>query len=60
LEIDSLVEVEDFEQIIKKDILNVLCNNLLEKCLQILKVTLNNPALTINEINDVVLLGGSS
>ncbi len=60
MEIDSLVEVEDFEQIIKKDILNDLCNNLFEKCLQILKVTLNNPALTINEINDVVLLGGSS
>jgi L1 cell adhesion molecule like protein len=60
LEIDSLAEGEDFEQIITKDILNDLCNNLFEKCLQILKVTLNNPALTINEINDVVLLGGSS
>ncbi len=60
LEIVSLAEGEDFEQIITKDILNDLCNNLFEKCLQILKETLNNSGLKINEINDVVLIGGSS
>ena len=39
---------------------NQIWKNFFERCIQILKETLNNSRLTKNEINDIILVGGSS
>ena len=59
-DIDSLAEQEDFNYTISQDTFNQICKNLFEKCIQTLKVTLNNSGLTKNEIDNVVLVGDSS
>ncbi len=59
-DIDSLAEQEDLNYTISQNIFNQICENLFERCIQTLKVTLNNSGLKKNEIDGVILVGGSS
>ncbi len=59
-DIDSFAEGEDFNYTISQNSFNQICKNLFERCILILKETLNNSGLTKKEIDNVVLVGGSS
>ena len=60
IDIDGLAEGEDFEMSINRSTFEHLCQNLFEKCKEPMKQALKDANLTINNIDDIVMVGGSS
>ena len=55
-----LAEGEDFWITINKSTFENECKYLFEKCIEPMKQTLNDANLKINDIDEVVMVGGSS
>ena len=60
IDIDGLAEGEDFEMSINRSTFEHLCQNLFEKCKEPMKQALKDANLTVNNIDDIVMVGGSS
>ena len=60
IDIDSLVKENDFYISIDRSIFEELCNLLFEKCINILDKTIKESKLSKDEIDDIVLVGGST
>ena len=60
IDIDGLAEGEDFEMSINRSTFEHLCQNLFEKCKKPMKQALKDANLTVNNIDDIVMVGGSS
>jgi len=59
IEIDGFVDGEDFEVKVSRALFERLNDDLFNKSIQILKQTLEDSKLRKNEIDDVILIGGS-
>ena len=60
LDIDCLNKGEDFNITIDRHFLGNLCQDIFERCMKILKETLKESGFKKEEIDEVVLVGGSS
>ena len=60
IELDSLYDGEDFYTSLSRVKLNSLCNNLFKKCIEPVKKVIQDSGLSKSEIDDVVLVGGST
>ena len=60
LDIDSLAEGEDLNISINRSDLNHICESLFNKCIQTLQHTLDISGLTKKQIDEIILVGGSS
>ena len=60
IDIENLADGEDFNITITRTDFNELCNKYFDKCIDILKNTIEDSDLQIDEIQKVILAGGSS
>ena len=60
IDIDSLSKDNDFYISIDRLLFNDICKDLFKRCIEILKKTINESGLPKEEIDDIVLVGGSS
>ena len=60
IDIDSLSKDNDFYISIDRLLFNDICKDLFKRCIEILKKTINESGLSKEEIDDIVLVGGSS
>ena len=60
IDIDALAEGKDFNITLLFTTFNDLCKDLFKRCMEILKKTINESGLPKEEIDDIVLVGGSS
>ena len=60
LQIDCLFNGNDFYYTITRSDLENICEDLFDKCIPLMKQALKNAKLTKNEIDNVVLVGGTS
>lgn len=60
LEIDSLAEGHDFQVTLTRAKFESLCEDLFRKCMGPVEQVLNDSKMSKSEINDVVIVGGSS
>ena len=60
VDIDALAEGEDCNINIQVSLFNELCKGLFERCIKILKETIKESGLSKEQIDEVVLIGGSS
>ena len=60
LEIDSIAEGEDLNFEITRNDFNNICDAIFNKCIKVLKDTIKDSGLSKNEIDKVILIGGSS
>ena len=60
LEIDSIAEGEDLSFEITRNDFNNICDAIFNKCIKVLKDTIKDSGLSKNEIDKVILIGGSS
>ena len=60
IDIDALVEGEDLNMIITRSKFEDLCMDLFTKCIPPLENVLRDAKMSKNEVNDVVLVGGST
>ena len=60
IDIDALAEGKDFNKTLLFTTFNDLCKDLFKRCMEILKKTINESGLSKEEIDDIVLVGGSS
>ena len=58
--IDGIVEGKDLDYSINRADLNEICKDLFEKCIPPIEQALKDADLKVTEINEVVLVGGSS
>ena len=60
IDIDALAEGEDCNINLLFSTFNDICKDLFKRCIEILKKTINESGLSKEEIDDIVLVGGSS
>jgi len=60
IELDGLHEGEDFYMNINRIDFETCCKNLFERCINKIKETLNESKLSKNDIDEIVLVGGST
>ena len=60
IDIDALAEGEDFSITIKRPEFEDLCKDYFNKCIKIVERALNDSKLSKNEIDEIILTGGSS
>ena len=60
IEIDALVNGEDFDSSLTRDQFNEINSNLFKRCLQLVDCALADAHLTPADIDEVVLIGGST
>ena len=60
IDIDSLCQKKNFNLKILRSEFEDICQKLFDKCLNILESTLNESKISKNEIDDIILVGGSS
>ena len=60
IDIDALAEGKDFNITLLFTTFNDICKDLFERCIEILKKTINESGLSKEKIDDIVLVGGSS
>ncbi len=60
VDLENLADGEDLILYVSQTEFNQICKKHFDKCIQILNQTIKNSGLKINEINDVVLIGGST
>jgi len=60
MEVPSLAKDEDFELTITRDLMNEICGAIFDRCIPIVNDLLEDCELTVEQIDDIVLVGGSS
>ncbi len=60
INLDSLAEGNDIELNVTRFQFEKMCNDYFNKCIKTLSETINNAGLSKNDIDDIVLVGGSS
>lgn len=60
IEVDALVDGEDFSATLTRPIFEKLCNTLFTKCIDTVKSVLRDAGTTVESVSDVVLVGGST
>ncbi|CAM9321978.1 unnamed protein product [Ectocarpus fasciculatus] len=60
IEVEGLIDGADFTVKITRDIFNRLCNTLFESCMQTVRTVLRDAAVGVEQVKDVVLVGGST
>lgn len=60
IDIDSLMPGEDFTLDVTRAEFESMCSDLFDKCLELTKKTLSDGRIQANEVEDVVLVGGST
>ena len=60
IDVAALAEGEDFNILITRVQFEDMCNDLFNRCIQPVKDALKDANLNVNDINDIVLVGGST
>ena len=60
IEIEGLIDGADFTVQLTRTIFNRLCHSLYERCIDTVRQVLRDASVTIDQVNDVVLVGGST
>ena len=60
LEVDGLIDGENFSITFNRTIFDRLCNPLFTKCIDTVKAVLKDAGATVDQVTDVVLVGGST
>lgn len=60
IEVDALVDGEDFSAKLTRTVFEKLCNTLFTKCIDTVKSVLRDAGTTVESVSDVVLVGGST
>lgn len=60
IEVDALVDGEDFSATLTRTIFEKLCNTLFTKCIDTVKSVLRDAGTSVESVSDVVLVGGST
>ena len=60
IDIDCLAENEDYNDTLSVIDFNEICKDIFSKCIKILKETIKESKISKNEIDEIVLVGGSS
>jgi len=60
IELDALIDGEDFTATITRAIFEKLCNSLFNRCIDTVKSVLRDAGTTVETVSDVVLVGGST
>ena len=60
IEIDCLAQDKDFNMKLNRNNFNEICKNIFKKCIEILKNTLDETNILKSEINEIILVGGST
>ena len=60
IEVDALVDGEDFDSSLEREKFVEISQNLFDRCLKPVKQALRDAGMTVDEIDEVVLIGGST
>jgi len=60
IEVDALVDGENFTAPLTRETFNKLCNGIFVRCIDTVKAVLRDANATLEQVSDVVLVGGST
>ncbi|RYG64241.1 hypothetical protein EON64_14385 [archaeon] len=60
IELDALVDGQDFSLTLTREVFNKLCHPLFLRCMDTVKGVLKDAGITVESVSDVVLVGGST
>lgn len=60
IEVEGLVDGADFNINITREAFNRMCHSLFESCIQTVRAVMRDAAVTVEQVRDVVLVGGST